>query len=89
MTFYKDNSIFIVLYTAIINIRLAQLGKTMQDQYGPEICHTWHYKKLCELKKKSKMSWFYFAHELGRLCKKYQFHRITEMEALMLLNCFN
>ena len=25
---------------AIMFIRLAQLGKTMHDQYGPEICHT-------------------------------------------------
>ena len=23
-----------------VNIRLAQLGKTMHDQYGPKICHT-------------------------------------------------
>ena len=23
-----------------MSIRLAQLGQTMQDQYGPKICHT-------------------------------------------------
>ena len=49
-----------------IFIRLAQLGKIIQDQYGPKICHSWHYKKYFGLKIKSKMFQIYFAHSVQR-----------------------
>ena len=38
--FFVSNSHNIHFVFSPIYIRLAQLGKTMHDQYGPEICHT-------------------------------------------------
>ena len=49
-----------------IKFRLAHLGKTMQDQYGPKICHTRCYKKYFGLKIKSKMFQIYFPHSVQR-----------------------
>ena len=56
----------LILRTITKNLRLAQLGKTMHDQYGLKICHTWHYKKYFRLKIKSKMFQIYFAHSVQR-----------------------